>query len=96
MCRSLVTLKGTVVMGELEGPVTAEVLDAITEAVVKPSDPVVRAHVVAQLVEEIDAAIAWRHERDEDPLQEEASLHQVFEEASSHEKRMEAAADQDT
>ncbi len=75
-------------MDEAEGPVKAEVLDAITEAVVMPEDPADRAHVVAGLVEEIEGAIAWRLEREDDSHGEEASLRRVVDEASGHETRM--------
>jgi hypothetical protein len=62
-------------------------LDAITEAVVKPEDPKVRAEVISDLVQEIDEVVKWRHATDGD-LEELRSLQEVVDAATKHVERM--------
>lgn len=65
----------------------AELVDEITEAVVKPADPSVRAQVIDELVHEVDEAVKWRHQ-DEPGGQEERSLAPLVEAAAAHRERM--------
>lgn len=71
-----------------EDPVlSADLIDGITEAVVKPADPSVRAAVIADLVHEVDEAVKWRHELDPGK-EEEQSVGKLVEAAASHQQRM--------
>lgn len=70
----------------------AELVDEITEAVVKPTDARVRAQVITELVHEVDEAVKWRHQQDPDG-QEERSLAPLVEAAAAHQERMETLGD---
>jgi len=67
---------------------SAELIDEITEAVVKPADPRDRAEVIVDLVNEVDQAVKWRHQLHPDG-QEERSLAPLVEAAADHRGRME-------
>ncbi|HYP43864.1 MAG TPA: hypothetical protein VEQ66_01540 [Propionibacteriaceae bacterium] len=65
----------------------AELVDEITEAVVTPTDPRVRAKVISELVHEVDEAVKWRHQRHPHG-QEERSLGGLVDAAEAHQERM--------
>jgi len=66
---------------------SAELIDGITEAVVRPTDPRVRADVIADLVHEVDEAVKWRNERHPGG-EEELSLAGLVTAAAVHRHRM--------
>lgn len=70
----------------------AELIDEITEAVVKPADARVRAKVITELVHEVDEAVKWRHQRNPDG-QEERSLVTLVDAAAAHQDRMDTLGD---
>lgn len=71
---------------------SAELMDEITEAVVKPTDARVRAKVINELVHEVDEAVKWRHQHHPDG-QEERSLVGLVDAAQAHQERMENLGD---
>ncbi|HEX8510799.1 MAG TPA: hypothetical protein VF635_15035 [Propionibacteriaceae bacterium] len=71
---------------------SADLLDGLTEAVVKPADPRVRAKVIRELVHEVDEAVRWRHSADPGG-QEEQSLAALVDAAAGHQERMAELSD---
>ncbi len=71
---------------------SAQLMDEITEAVVKPTDPRVRAKVITELVHEVDEAVKWRHQLHPDG-QEERSLTGLVDAAQAHQQRMDSLGD---
>jgi len=65
---------------------TAELVDAITEAVAKPDDPCARASVIVSLLGEVDEALGWRHAFADN--EERFSVAKVLDEAANHRLRM--------
>ena len=68
---------------------TADVIDAVSEAVAAPPNPAARATVIADLVTEIYATVQWRL-GDVNADNELASLERVVAEVESHLDRMTA------
>lgn len=66
---------------------SAELLDGLTEAIVKPGDPRVRAQVISEMVHEVDEAVRWRHQL-HPGSEEEQSLVALVEAAADHQERM--------
>ena len=68
---------------------TADVIDAVSEAVAAPPTPAARATVIADLVTEMFATVQWRlgAVNADDEL---ASLQQVVIEVEAHQARMSA------
>ena len=68
---------------------TADVIDAVSEAVAAPPTPAARAIVIAGLVTEMYASVQWRLGAVSSDA-ELASLDQVLTEAQAHLSRMSA------
>ena len=75
-------------------PLSAELIDGITEAVASPTDPRVRADVIAHLVHEVDEAVKWRNERHPGGV-EEQSLATLVTAAEVHRHRMDDVDEMD-
>jgi len=75
-------------------PLSAELIDGITEAVASPTDARVRADVIADLVHEVDEAVKWRNERHPGGV-EEQSLATLVTAAAVHRHRMDDVSDDD-
>lgn len=73
---------------------SAELIDGITEAVASPTDPRVRAAVIADLVHEVGEAVRWRNERHPGG-EEEQSLETLVAAAAVHRHRMDDVDDDD-
>lgn len=48
-------------MSNRPGEIPAALVDELTEAVATPGDPVLRALVITEIIEQIVEAVAWRH-----------------------------------
>ena len=68
---------------------TADVIDAVSEAVAAPPTPAARAAVIADLVTEMYATVQWRL-GDVNADDELGSLQQVVTEVAAHVERMSA------
>lgn len=66
---------------------SAELIDGITEAVASPTDPRLRADVIADLVHEVGEAVKWRNEGHPGG-EEEQSLETLMAAAAVHRHRM--------
>ena len=65
----------------------AELIDAITEAVAQSPDPVRRAAVIEEIVRQAAEAVAWRHGRRIDEV-EQPSVELIVQSAIEHGLRM--------
>lgn len=65
----------------------AELIDEITEAVVKADQPSGRAQVIADLVHEVDEVVKWRHQP-QPVSEEEQSLTRLVDAAATHQHDM--------
>lgn len=75
---------------DVEGPdpeLRAELIDEITEAVVKADQPSDRAQVIADLVHEVDEVVKWRHQPHPGSA-EEQSLTRLVDAAATHQHDM--------
>lgn len=74
----------------MEGPdpeLSAELIDEITEAVVKADQPSGRAQVIVDLVHEVDEVVKWRHQPHPGSA-EEQSLTRLVDAAATHQHDM--------
>ncbi len=84
---------------EPTAPVSGEVIDALIEAVVLPTDPRARAVVISSLIGEMCAAVEWLHGSDTSPADraddERASIRRLAAAAHDHRQRMTAVVTSD-
>ena len=69
------------------GPIPAELVDELTEAVATPGDPVLRALVITEIIDQILEAVAWR-QGSRPYLPERASLELLAAATEDHVHRM--------
>ena len=79
-------------MSNRRGQIPAALVDELTEAVATPGDPVLRALVITEIIEQVVAAIAWRH-GSHPYLPERASLALLAAATDDHVRRMMEVSD---